>query len=70
MSEVDKEVIDRAKKYGYSNLFSHRDDVEELFRYFNNGSPEERYLSSLAIMLTVNTLAIMRAKEEVNDGVA
>jgi hypothetical protein len=65
MNDISK-LKELAKKHGYHGMFSHRDSIQEIVDWAMSMSNEERLVAVTAVRMTLNTIAMLKAKEELN----
>ncbi len=68
MTKLSDEILERAKNYGYSPFFTHRNTLNEVIEWIQTAVPqEERANATMAAMIAINTLAVLIAKVELMD---
>jgi len=62
---LSKEIQERAKLYGYHNLFAHKDSIDDVLRWTKEAVPVKHHAAAItAVMMAVNSLAVIIAKSE------
>ena len=64
---MDKEILEKAKEYGYCGLFAKRDSIAEVQDYIEKFPASDRAGLYTVMGLTLNTLAYNRAKAELEN---
>lgn len=63
---TEKEIIEKAKKYGYCGLFARRENIKEVQDYIEKFPASDRAGLYTVMGLTLNTLAYNLAKKELS----
>jgi hypothetical protein len=62
---MNEKILELAKeKYGLSNFVATHENFESLQKYADNYTGSEKTIAHLFIMMTYNTTAFLKAKEE------
>jgi len=64
---TDQEILDKAKEYGYCNLFACPESTEALQEYVERFSGSEKIIAYTVMGMTANLLSKMFAEQLLKD---